>query len=49
VAQQDGFDEVYDGGLLAVVELVERFDVKAEPVVGGTTLILVEDQSVSAG
>ena len=45
MAQEDGLDEVDDGVLLVVVELVERFEVEAEMVIGGTALILVEDQS----
>ncbi|WP_377325653.1 hypothetical protein ACFJIY_11215 [Pimelobacter simplex] len=48
MAQEDGLDEVDDGVLLVVVELVERFEVEAEPVIGGTALIFVEDQSVGA-
>lgn len=48
MAQQDGLDEVDDGVLLVVVELVERFEVEAELVVGETALILVEHESVGA-
>jgi len=39
VAQEDGFDQVDDGGFLVVVELVKGFEVEAELIVGGTALI----------
>lgn len=48
VAQEDGLDEVNDGGAFVVVELVKSFEVAPQLGVGGTVLILFEDQSVGA-
>lgn len=48
MSQEDGFDEVDDGGTFVVVELVEGFEVEAQVGAVGTALIFVEDQSVGA-
>lgn len=46
MAQEDGFDEVDDGGLLIGVEVVEGFEVQAEDEVVGAAFVVVEDEGV---